>query len=155
MSVKGARSFFLVAVSARHLAVTALAVGMSGLADVPQALAAPAPQGVHAVNRDCGHGHGHGHGKGKRHGKGGGRQYTIGVDSANAPAVSSPAYQRVNGRRNVNAPTANNAVHFSGTQQVTSVGVFTNALSGNCAGARDCVINQNLRSTESRGGIGH
>ncbi|WP_169983844.1 hypothetical protein [Microbispora sp. H10836] len=160
MGAKGAQSFFGVEVSARGVAVAALVIGMSALADVPQASAAPIPQGVHAVNRDChglyGHGSGKGKGKGKRHGRGGVRQSTSGVNTANAPTISSPARQRIKGRRNVNAPAANSAVDFSGVQQVSSVSVFTNSLSGNCRrGNGDCVINQNLRSIESRGGIGH
>lgn len=168
MGAKGAQGFFVVEVSARRVAVAALVIGVSALADVPQASAAPIPQGVHAVNHDChglnGHGPGKGKGKGKGHGKGGARgfgqggvrQSTSGVNTANAPTISSPAHQRIKGRRNVNAPAANSAVDFSGIQQVSSVSVFTNSLSGNCRrGTGNCVINQNLRSTESRGGIGH
>ncbi|TQS25053.1 hypothetical protein [Microbispora sp. KK1-11] len=169
MGAKGAQSFSVVEVSARRAAVAALVIGMSALADVPQASAAPIPQGVHAVNHDC-HGlYGHAPGEGKRPGKGGARgartgrfgqggvrQSTSGVNTANAPTISSPAHQRIKGRRNVNAPAANSAVDFSGIQQVSSVSVFTNSLSGNCRrGTGDCVINQNLRSTESRGGVGH
>ncbi|MBX6383598.1 MAG: hypothetical protein IRZ07_11615 [Microbispora sp.] len=88
---------------------------------------------------------------------GGGMQYTTGMNTANAPTISSPPYQAATGRRNVNAPAGNSAVDFAGVQQVSSVSVFTDSLSGNCqSGIDTCSINQQLRANESRGGsIGH
>ncbi|WP_169953674.1 hypothetical protein [Microbispora sp. H11081] len=87
---------------------------------------------------------------------GGGIQRTTGLNTANAPTISSPPYQSSMGTRNVNAPAGNSAVDFAGVQQVSSVSVFTNSLSGNCRnGIRECPINQSLRSVESRGDIGH
>ncbi|XVQ86920.1 hypothetical protein ACQP2K_05720 [Microbispora siamensis] len=87
---------------------------------------------------------------------GGGTQRTAGVNTANAPTISSPPYQVNTGKRNVNAPAGNSAVDFAGVQQVSSVSVFTNSLSANCrSGIKDCPINQTLRSEESRGSIGH
>ncbi|MBE3012156.1 hypothetical protein IL992_23590 [Microbispora sp. NEAU-D428] len=88
---------------------------------------------------------------------GGGTQRTAGVNTANAPTISSPPYQLNTGRRNVNAPAGNSAVDFAGVQQVSSVSVFTDSLSGNCRGGiKNCSINQTLRAEESRGGgIGH
>jgi len=99
-----------------------------------------------------GHGGGFGHGGG-----GGGTQRTAGMNTANAPTISSPPYQLNTGRRNVQAPAGNSAVDFAGVQQVSSVSVFTDSLSGNCRGGiENCSINQNLRAAEDRGGsIGH
>ncbi|WP_432869479.1 hypothetical protein [Microbispora rosea] len=99
-----------------------------------------------------GFGGGSGHGGG-----GGGTQRTSGMNTANAPTISSPPYQLNTGKRNVNAPAGNSAVDFAGVQQVSSVSVFTDSLSGNCRGGiENCSINQTLESTESRGsGIGH
>ncbi|NJP30236.1 MULTISPECIES: hypothetical protein [Microbispora] len=99
-----------------------------------------------------GHGGGFGHGRG-----GGGTQRTSGMNTANAPTISSPPYQLNMGRRNVQAPAGNSAVDFAGVQQVSSVSVFTNSLSGNCRGGIDnCSINQNLRAAEDRGrSVGH
>ncbi|MEV1204899.1 hypothetical protein [Microbispora rosea] len=99
-----------------------------------------------------GFGGGFGHGGG-----GGGTQRTSGMNTANAPTISSPPYQLNTGKRNVNAPAGNSAVDFAGVQQVSSVSVFTDSLSGNCRGGiENCSINQSLESTESRGGgIGH
>ncbi|MFI7038529.1 hypothetical protein ACIBI0_17725 [Microbispora rosea] len=90
-------------------------------------------------------------------GGGGGTQRTSGMNTANAPTISSPPYQLNTGKRNVNAPAGNSAVDFAGVQQVSSVSVFTDSLSGNCRGGiENCSINQSLESTESRGGgIGH
>ncbi|WP_182909971.1 hypothetical protein [Microbispora sp. H13382] len=86
---------------------------------------------------------------------GGGTQRTTGINTANAPTISSPPFQLSTGKRNVNAPAGNSAVDFAGTQQVSSVSVFTDSLSGNCQnGIKNCSINQNLRAAESRGGIG-
>ncbi|GIH53058.1 hypothetical protein SAMN05421833_1657 [Microbispora rosea] len=98
-----------------------------------------------------GFGGGFGHGGG-----GGGTQRTSGMNTANAPTISSPPYQLNTGKRNVNAPAGNSAVDFAGVQQVSSVSVFTDSLSGNCRGGiENCSINQTLESTESRGaGIG-
>ncbi|MFF4129887.1 hypothetical protein ACFYYP_40825 [Microbispora rosea] len=98
-----------------------------------------------------GFGGGFGHGRG-----GGGTQRTSGMNTANAPTISSPPYQLNTGKRNVNAPAGNSAVDFAGVQQVSSVSVFTDSLSGNCRGGiENCSINQTLESTESRGaGIG-
>ncbi|WP_156081129.1 hypothetical protein [Microbispora rosea] len=98
-----------------------------------------------------GFGGGFGHGEG-----GGGTQRTSGMNTANAPTISSPPYQLNTGKRNVNAPAGNSAVDFAGVQQVSSVSVFTDSLSGNCRGGiENCSINQTLESTESRGaGIG-
>lgn len=99
-----------------------------------------------------GFGGGSGHGGG-----GGGTQRTSGMNTANAPTISSPPYQLNTGKRNVNAPAGNSAVDFAGVQQVSSVSVFTDSLSGNCRGGiENCSINQNLEAAESRGaGIGH
>ncbi len=132
----------LVAV-ARRLAVTALVAGLWGSV-MPEAEAAP----VAATARVARHGHGHGNGHGD-----GATQATTGTNTANAPAINSPPKQISGGRRNVNAPAANSAVTFAGVQQVSSVSVFTNTLNGNCRrGIKRCVINQNLQTSESRGG---
>ncbi|OPG01851.1 hypothetical protein B1L11_43725 [Microbispora sp. GKU 823] len=88
---------------------------------------------------------------------GGGTQHTAGINTANAPTISSPPFQLNTGKRNVNAPAGNSAVDFAGTQQVSSVSVFTDSLSGNCTnGIKNCSINQTLAAEESRGsGRGH
>ncbi|WP_204053276.1 hypothetical protein [Microbispora siamensis] len=88
---------------------------------------------------------------------GGGTQHTAGINTANAPTISSPPFQLNTGKRNVNAPAGNSAVDFAGTQQVSSVSVFTDSLSGNCTnGIKNCSINQTLEAEESRGsGRGH
>ncbi|MEV7808943.1 hypothetical protein AB0O28_38930 [Microbispora sp. NPDC088329] len=102
-----------------------------------------------------GGGHGGGFGGGFGDDGGGGTQRTTGVNTANAPTISSPPYQLATGKRNVNAPAGNSAVDFAGTQQVSSVSVFTDSLSGNCQnGIDNCSINQTLRAEESRSGIG-
>ncbi|GLX09571.1 hypothetical protein [Microbispora sp. NBRC 16548] len=110
--------------------------------------------GAHIGARLAGFGGGLGGGFG--HG-GGGTQRTAGMNTANAPTISSPPYQLNTGKRNVNAPAGNSAVNFAGVQQVSSVSVFTDSLSGNCRGGiKNCSINQNLRAAEDRGGsIGH
>ncbi len=79
------------------------------------------------------------------------------MNTANAPTISSPPFQLNTGKRNVNAPAGNSAVDFAGVQQVSSVSVFTDSLSGNCRGGiKNCSINQTLRAAEDRGGsIGH
>ncbi|MBB2742072.1 UNVERIFIED_ORG: hypothetical protein FHR35_001894 [Microbispora rosea subsp. rosea] len=111
--------------------------------------------GAHIGARLAGFGGGLGGGFG--HGGGGGTQRTAGMNTANAPTISSPPYQLNTGKRNVNAPAGNSAVNFAGVQQVSSVSVFTDSLSGNCRGGiKNCSINQNLRAAEDRGGsIGH
>lgn len=87
--------------------------------------------------------------------RGGGIQRATGVNTANAPTISSPPYQVTTGRRNVNAPAGNSAVTFAGIQQVSSVSVFTDSLTGNCQnGIKHCSINQTLQAKESRGDIG-
>ncbi|GAB3147576.1 hypothetical protein [Microbispora hainanensis] len=109
------------------------------------------------ANGGGGHGGG-GRGGGFGHGGGGGgMQRTSGMNTANAPTISSPPYQLNTGKRNVQAPAGNSAVDFAGVQQVSSVSVFTDSLSGNCRGGMEnCSINQNLRAAEDRGGsIGH
>ncbi|MBB2747556.1 UNVERIFIED_ORG: hypothetical protein FHR35_007437 [Microbispora rosea subsp. rosea] len=119
---------------ARRLAVAALVIGLWGSV-MPGAEAAPIR-----------HGHGDGHGDGAT-------QVTGGTNTSNSPTIKSPPKQISGGRRNVNAPAANSAVTFAGIQQVSSVSVFTNTLNGNCKrGINRCVINQNLRTVESRGG---
>ncbi|GIH65576.1 hypothetical protein Msi02_63930 [Microbispora siamensis] len=129
--------------AARRFAVTALVIGLWGSV-MPGAGAAPVP-GAFRVAR---HGSGHGHGDGD-----GGTQVTGGTNTSNAPTIKSPPKQISGGRRNVNAPAANSAVTFAGIQQVSSVSVFTNTLNGNCKrGINRCIINQNLRTVESRGG---
>ncbi len=128
---------------ARRLAVTALVVGLWGSV-TPGAEAAPIA-GTLRVAR-----HGNGHGDGDGHGA---TQITGGTNTSNSPTIKSPPKQISGGRRNVNAPAANSAVTFAGVQQVSSVSVFTNTLNGNCKrGIKSCVINQNLRTVESRGG---
>ncbi|MEU8174147.1 hypothetical protein AB0C14_14805 [Microbispora hainanensis] len=130
---------------ARRLAVTALVAGLWGSV-MPEAEAAP----VAATSRVARHGHGNGNGGG--HGDGA-TQATAGTNTSNAPAINSPPKQISGGRRNVNAPAANSAVTFAGVQQVSSVSVFTNTLNGNCKrGIKRCVINQNLQTSEGRGG---
>ncbi|GGN96968.1 hypothetical protein [Microbispora bryophytorum] len=173
--------------SARRMAVAALLIVMPSVAVVPQALAAPVPAAGHGPHghggksgqgghggqgkkgqgkkgkgkKGKGHGHGGarlaGFGGGLGDGGGGGTQRTAGVNTANAPTISSPPYQLNTGKRNVNAPAGNSAVDFAGVQQVSSVSVFTDSLSGNCRGGiKNCSINQTLESNESRGeGIGH
>jgi len=127
--------------AARRLAVTALVVGLWGSV-MPEAEAAPTA----ATSRAARHGHGNGHGDGAT-------QASAGTNTSNAPAINSPPKQISAGRRNVNAPAANSAVTFVGVQQVSSVSVFTNTLNGNCKrGIKRCVINQNLQTSESRGG---
>ncbi|GGO25718.1 hypothetical protein GCM10010116_51620 [Microbispora rosea subsp. aerata] len=125
---------------ARRLAVTVLVIGVFG-AVAPEAEAAPAAAALRAAR------HGNGDGGGGAH------QTTGGTNTSNAPAIKSPVRQVATGRRNVNAPAANTATTFAGVQQVSSVSVFTNTLNGNCKrGIKRCVINQTLRSVESRGG---
>ncbi len=126
---------------ARRLAVAALVIGLWGSV-MPEAEAAPIPGALRVAR----HGSGHGHGDGAT-------QVTGGTNSSNSPTIKSPPKQISGGRRNVNAPAANSAVTFAGIQQVSSVSVFTNTLNGNCKrGINRCVINQNLRTVESRGG---
>ncbi len=131
---------------ARRLALTGLVAGLvTGLWGpvVPLAEAAQAPTGLLVAR----HGHGNGGGRG-----GGATQATGGTNTSNSPTILSPPKQISAGRRNVNAPAANSAVTFAGIQQISSVSVFTNTLNGNCrSGINRCVINQNLRSVESRG----
>ncbi|MEV7808202.1 hypothetical protein AB0O28_35170 [Microbispora sp. NPDC088329] len=141
------------ATRARRLAVAALVAGLWGVVGVwgpamPEADAAPMP----AASRVARHGDGHGHGGGDG---GGATQVSGGTNTSNSPAIKSPVRQISAGRGNVNAPAANSAVTFAGVQQVSSVSVFTNTLNGNCKrGIKRCVINQNLRTVESRGGTG-
>ncbi len=132
-------------VGARRFAVTALVIGLWGSV-MPGAEAAPIPGAFRVARHGSGHGHGDGHGNGAT-------QVTGGTNTSNSPTIKSPPKQISAGRRNVNAPAANSAVTFAGIQQVSSVSVFTNTLNGNCKrGINRCVINQNLRTVESRGG---
>ncbi|GAB3134852.1 hypothetical protein GCM10027161_13320 [Microbispora hainanensis] len=111
---------------------------------MPEAEAAP----IAATSRVARHGDGNGGGHGD-----GATQASGGTNTSNAPAINSPPKQISGGRRNVNAPAANSAVTFVGVQQVSSVSVFTNTLNGNCKrGIKRCVINQNLQTSEGRGG---
>ncbi|MEU8273768.1 hypothetical protein ACFYOK_15085 [Microbispora bryophytorum] len=127
----------------RRLAVTALVIGLWGSA-VPGAEASAIPGAFRVARHGSGHGNGHG---------GGATQVTGGTNTSNSPTIKSPPKQISAGRRNVNAPAANSAVTFAGVQQVSSVSVFTNTLNGNCKrGINRCIINQNLRTVESRGG---
>ncbi|MBD3136780.1 hypothetical protein IEI92_10910 [Microbispora bryophytorum] len=127
----------------RRLAVAALVIGLWGSV-VPGAEAAAIPGAFRVARHGSGHGNGHG---------GGATQVTGGTNTSNSPTIKSPPKQISAGRRNVNAPAANSAVTFVGVQQVSSVSVFTNTLNGNCKrGINRCVINQNLRTVESRGG---
>ncbi|GAB3156596.1 hypothetical protein [Microbispora hainanensis] len=90
---------------------------------------------------------GHGDGSGKGHAK----QVTDGRNTANTPAIASGPRQISRGRRNVNAPAGNNSLAFTGLQQVTSVSVFTDTLSGRCVdGIDDCGINQNLNARRQK-----
>ncbi|MBD3144889.1 hypothetical protein [Microbispora bryophytorum] len=131
----------------RRLAVTVLVIGLWGSV-VPEAEAAAIPGAFRVARHGSGHGDGHGNGHG-----GGATQVTGGTNTSNSPTIKSPPKQISAGRRNVNAPAANSAVTFAGVQQVSSVSVFTNTLNGNCKrGINRCVINQNLRTVESRGG---
>ncbi|MGW5266644.1 hypothetical protein ACWEQG_37180 [Microbispora sp. NPDC004025] len=144
------------AAGARRPAATALVIGLVigiviGIVTAlwgtaaPGAEAAPMPGALRARYAN-GHGHGDGHG---------GTQTSGGTDTSNAPSIKSPVKQISAGRRNVNAPAANSAVTFAGVQQVSSVSVFTNTLNGNCRkGINRCVINQTLKTVESRGGAG-
>ncbi len=92
-------------------------------------------------------GHGHGSGKSKGHAK----QVTDGRNTANTPAIASGPLQISRGRRNVNAAAGNNAIAFTGLQQVTSVSVFTDTLSGRCVdGIDDCGINQNVNARRQK-----
>ncbi|MBE3008960.1 hypothetical protein IL992_07120 [Microbispora sp. NEAU-D428] len=126
-------SAFCLASGARSLAVATLVIGLSApLAG--EAFAAPYA--------------GHGDGSGKGHAK----QVTDGRNTANTPAIASAPRQVSMGRRNVNAPAGNNGLAFAGLQQETSVGVFTNTLSGTChAGVEHCGINQDLKTGEAGG----
>ncbi|XVQ84747.1 hypothetical protein ACQP2K_38995 [Microbispora siamensis] len=132
--------------AARRFAVTALVIGLWGSV-MPGAGAAPVPGAFRAARHAGGHGHGDGDGA---------TQVTGGTNTSNSPTIKSPPKQISAGRRNVNAPAANSAVTFVGIQQVSSVSVFTNTLNGNCKrGINRCVINQNLRTVESRSaGVG-
>ncbi|MGI5154721.1 hypothetical protein [Microbispora sp. CA-102843] len=136
------------AAGARRLAVGVLVIGLWGSV-MPGAEAAPVPGAFRVARHGSGHGHGDGHGDGAT-------QVTGGTDTSNSPTIKSPPKQISGGRRNVNAPAANSAVTFAGIQQVSSVSVFTNTLNGNCKrGINRCVINQNLRTVESRSaGVG-
>lgn len=90
---------------------------------------------------------GHGDGSGKGHAK----QVTDGRNTANTPAIASGPRQISAGRRNVNAPAGNNSIAFTGLQQVTSVSVFTDTLSGRCVdGVDDCGINQNVNARRQK-----
>ncbi|MEU6407296.1 hypothetical protein [Microbispora sp. NPDC046933] len=133
MAVIGANEALCLVSEVRSLAVATLVIALSVL---PAAEAVAAPYA------------GHGGGSGKGHA----RQVTDGRNTANTPAIASAPRQVSTGRRNVNAPAANNGVASAGLQQETSVGVFTNTLSGTChAGVEHCGINQDLKTREAGG----
>lgn len=116
----------------RSLAVAALVIGLS----------APLTGAAFAAAQ-AGHG--------GRSGKGHAKQVTDGRNTANTPAIASAPLQVSRGRRNVNAPAGNNGLAFTGLQQVTSVSVFTDTLSGRCRdGVDHCGINQDLNGRRQK-----
>ncbi|MEV4294984.1 hypothetical protein [Microbispora rosea] len=124
-------SAFCLPSGALSLAVATLVIGLSA----PLTGAAFAAQA------------GHGGGSGKGHAK----QVTDGRNTANTPAIASAPLQVSKGRHNVNAPAGNNGIAFTGLQQVTSVSVSTNTLSGRCRdGVDHCGINQDLNGRRQK-----